>query len=57
MQADYKTIKLARFNQGLTQEELAKKANLFVTTISKAENGGSITPKSNRAIRDALGLK
>lgn len=57
MQADYKAIKRARFNQGLTQEELAKKANLYVTTISKAENGGSITPKSNKAIRDALGIK
>lgn len=50
-------IKLARFNQGLSQMELAKKAGLSHKTIVKAERGKSIGSKSNKAIRDALGLK
>ena len=57
MQADYYQIKLARFDQGLTQAELAKKAKLGLTTVIKAERGGSISPRTNKAIRDALGLK
>lgn len=57
MIADYCQIKLARFNQGLSQMELAKKAGLSHKTIVKAERGKSIGSKSNKAIRDALGLK
>lgn len=57
MQADYYIIKLERFNQGLTQQELADKAGICLRTLTKAELGQSISPKSNRAIRDALGLK
>lgn len=57
MIADYYLIKLARFNQGLSQMELAKKAGLSHKTIVKAERGKSIGSKSNKAIRDALGLE
>lgn len=57
MIADYYLIKLARFNQGLSQTDLAKKAGLSHKTIVKAERGQSIGAKSNKAIRDALGLK
>lgn len=57
MTADYYMIKMERFNQGLTQQDLAKKANLGLSTVIKAERGGSISPRSNKAIRDALGLK
>lgn len=57
MVADYYIIKQERFNQGLTQLELAKKASLGLSTVIKAERGGSISPRTNRAIRDALGLK
>lgn len=57
MTADYYIIKMERFNQGLTQQDLAKKANLGLSTVIKAERGGSISPRSNKAIRDALGLK
>lgn len=57
MVADYYLIKLERFNQGLSQQDLAKKANLGLSTVIHAECGRSISPKSNRAIRDALGLK
>lgn len=57
MQADYYLIKVERFNQGLTQRDLAKKANLGFSTIVKAERGQSISPRTNKAIRDALGLK
>lgn len=57
MIADYCLIKLARFNQGLSQMDLAKKAGLSHKTIVKAERGKSIGSKSNKAIRDALGLE
>ena len=57
MQADYYIIKTERFNQGLNQLDLAKKARISLSTVIKAERGGSISPKSNKAIRDALGLK
>lgn len=57
MQADYYLIKLARFNQGLTQAELAEKAQISVLTVQKAERGGNITPRTNKRIKDALGLK
>lgn len=57
MQANYYTIKLERFNQGLTQKDLAEKAKLCLSTIVKAERGQDISPRSNKAIKDALGLK
>lgn len=57
MQADYYTIKLERFNQGYTQAELAKKAGIGLRTLIKAECGQSISPRTNKAIKDALGLK
>lgn len=57
MKADYYVIRLERFNQGMTQQELAKKASLSLSTVIKAEKGGNITPRSNKAIKDALGLK
>lgn len=57
MQADYYVIKQERFNQGLTQAELAQKAKLGLTTVIKAEKGGSISPRTNKALRDALGIK
>ena len=57
MQADYYLIKMERFNQGLTQRDLAKKANLGFSTIVKAERGQSISPRTNKAIKDALGIK
>lgn len=57
MVADYYIIKQERFNQGLTQLQLADKAHLGLSTVIKAERGGSISPRSNKAIRDALGIK
>lgn len=57
MVADYYLIKLERFNQGLSQKDLAEKAGIGLSTIIHAERGRSISPKTNKAIRDALGLK
>ena len=57
MVADYYLIKLERFNLGLTQAELAEKASLSLSTVIKAERGGSISPRSNKAIWDALKLQ
>ena len=57
MQADYYLIKLARFEKGWTQEDLADAARLAVNTIRKAERGGSISPVTHGKIKRALGLK
>lgn len=57
MIADYYIIKQERFNLGMTQQELAKKASIGLSTVIKAERGGSISPRSNKAIKDALGIK
>ena len=57
MIADYYVFKQERFNQGLTQRDLAKKAGLSLAVVVKAERGISISPRTNKAIRDALGLK
>ncbi len=57
MTADYYIIKLERFNQGLTQADLAKKAKISLSSVIKAERGGSISPRTNLAIHKALGLK
>lgn len=57
MVADYYIIKQERFNQGMTQLDLAKKASIGLSTVIKAERGGSISPRSNKAIKDALGIK
>lgn len=57
MQANYYEIKVERFNQGYTQAELAKKAGIGLRTLIKAESGQSISPRTNKAIKDALGLK
>lgn len=56
MKANTNEIKRARFNLGLTQRELANKAGLSLVTINSAENGYSISARSNRAIRNALNL-
>ena len=57
MQAECYLIKLNRFQVGLTQKELADKAGVSLSVVIKAENGQSISPRSNRAIRDALNMK
>lgn len=57
MTADYYLIRLERFNLGLTQQELAKKAKISLSTVIKAERGGSISPRSNKAIWDALKME
>lgn len=57
MVADYYIFKQERFNQGLTQKDLAKKAGISLAVVVKAERGISISPKTNKAIRDALGLQ
>ena len=57
MKADSYLIKLSRFQQGWTQAELAKLAKISLSVVIKAEHGKSISPRSHRAILDALGLK
>lgn len=57
MKADNYLIKLKRFNLGLTQKELAEKAQISLSTFIKAERGGSISPRTNKRIWDALKLE
>ena len=56
MKADSYVIKLERFEQGLTQKDLAEKAGVGLSSIIKAEKGGNITPRTHKKIKDALGL-
>lgn len=57
MIADYYLFRLKRFEQGLSQVDLAEKAGVSVKTVVSAEKGKSIHPRTNRALRDALGLE
>lgn len=57
MVADYYLIKTERFNLGLTQKELAEKAQISLSTVIKAERGGSINPRTNKRIWDALKMQ
>lgn len=57
MQADFYEIKVRRFAQGLTQKQLAERAKISLRTVANAERGRDISPATNKAIRDALGLK
>lgn len=57
MVANYYEIKLARFNEGWTQAQLAQRAKISLSVVIKAERGKSISPRSNYAIRQALRLK
>ena len=50
-------IKKIRQAQGLTQMELAQKAFLTVTTISRVENGLPIGKNTLKRIADALGVR
>lgn len=56
MKADSYLIKLERFEQGLTQKDLAVKAGVGLSSVIKAEKGGNITPRTHKRIKDALGL-
>lgn len=57
MVADYYLIKQERFNQGMTQKELAERAKIALSSLIKAEQGKSISATTNRKIKAALGLK
>lgn len=53
----HKRLKLFRDAKGLTQKELARKANLSVSTISQMESGAKkITQPSFDAVLNALGI-
>lgn len=56
MKADSYLIKSERFEQGLTQKDLAAKAGVCLSSVIKAEGGGNITPRTHKRIKDALGL-
>lgn len=56
MTADYYIIRLERFNQGMTQKQLADKAEISLSALIKAEHGKNISATTNGKIRRALGL-
>jgi transcriptional regulator with XRE-family HTH domain len=47
---------LERMKRGLSQNELSKKANLSIRTVSRIENGHSAGPKAIRSILNAFGM-
>lgn len=56
MVADYYVIKAKRFELGMTQKELAERAQISPSVVYKAERGQSISATTNGRIRKALGL-
>jgi len=44
----------ARFNAGLTQKDLALKAGVDAATVSNAEKGKPINPRTAKKLADAL---
>ena len=46
-----------RINEGLSQRELAQKANVSNQSVSKLERGGRVRPATLKKIADALGVK
>lgn len=56
MTADYYVIRAKRFALGFTQKQLAEASGLGLSTILKAERGGSISATSNGKIMKALGI-
>lgn len=56
MTADYYIIRIERFNQGMTQKQLADKAKISLSALIKAEHGKNISATTNGKIRRALGL-
>jgi transcriptional regulator with XRE-family HTH domain len=46
-----------RINQGLSQRELAQKANVSNQSVSKLERGGRVRPATLKKIADVFGVK
>lgn len=46
-----------RINEGLSQRELAQKANVSNQSVSKLEHGGNLRPATLKKIADVLGVK
>ena len=46
-----------RVNQGLTQRELARKARISNSTLSKIEHGGGAMPPTLKKLADVLGVE
>lgn len=51
------TLKKLRRRRVLTVTDLAERAGVSKNTVSRAENGGSIYPKSIRKLAKALGVE
>jgi transcriptional regulator with XRE-family HTH domain len=46
-----------RINEGLSQRELAQKANVSNQSVSKLERGGRVRPATLKKIADVFGVK
>ena len=57
MEVDVEKLWELRINQGLTQRQLARKARISNTTLSKIEHGGGAMPPTLKKIADVLGVK
>lgn len=50
-------IREARIQKGLSQRDLAIRANVSPTTIQKSEHGVNLSPKTWSKIKEALGIQ
>jgi transcriptional regulator with XRE-family HTH domain len=51
------SVRAARLNMGLTQREFAAKCGVSLTVIQRLENGGTVSPRSAKAIADVCECK
>jgi transcriptional regulator with XRE-family HTH domain len=57
VEVDVEKLWELRINHGLTQRQLARKARISNTTLSKIEHGGGAMPPTLKKIADVLGVK
>lgn len=55
--ADGKRIQELRWDMGLSQRELARRAGVSHTTVHLLERGGNVQPATLKAIADVLGVR
>jgi len=57
LEVDVDKVVELRINEGLSQRELAARAGVTNTSVSKLEHGGNLRPATLKKIADVLGVK
>jgi transcriptional regulator with XRE-family HTH domain len=57
LEVDVDKVVELRFNEGLSQRELAARASVSNQSVAKLEQGGNLRPATLKKIADVLGVK